>query len=114
MIERQIEANAHREAKKSEPPVNQQARVVEENTVAPPRKHYADKQGTTAALVMLEEGLRLKVVKEKAPKARQPREKSASPPVSPRGPPVYENTEALPSLTRSELKDQVILYKEQV
>ena len=100
--------------KKPEAPVNQQARVVEENAAAPPRKNYADKQGTAAALAVLEEGYRIRVAKEKPPKAKQPREKSASPPVSPRGPPVYENAEAPSSLTRAELKDQVFLYKEQV
>eukprot|EP00057_Strongylocentrotus_purpuratus_P001910 XP_003723465.1 PREDICTED: filamin A-interacting protein 1-like isoform X1 [Strongylocentrotus purpuratus] len=97
--------------------VTQQAHIDEKYNNVPRRKpERTEKQGTATAAAPAAKAVEPPAHREKgkAKDSKPQKTKPVSPPLSPRGPPGYMNASSPMSLTRDELKDQVVLYKEQI
>lgn len=97
--------------------VTQQAHIDEKYNNVPRRKpERTEKQGTATAAAPAANAVEPPAHREKskAKDGKPQKTKPISPPLSPRGPPGYMKASSPMSLTRDELKDQVVLYKEQV
>lgn len=97
--------------------VTQQAQIDEKYNNVPRRKpERTEKQCTATAAAPAAKPVEPLAHREKskAKDGKPQKTKPVSPPLSPRGPPGYMKASSPMSLTRDELKDQVVLYKEQV
>ncbi|XP_041485498.1 uncharacterized protein LOC121431818 [Lytechinus variegatus] len=97
--------------------VTQQAKI-DDKYANPPRKRpeHTEKQGKATAVDPAANAVEPPVNREKvkAKDSKPQKSKPVSPPLSPRDPPGYMKANNPMSLTREELKDQVVLYKEQM